>query len=327
MGRPIRIEYPGAIYHVMSRGVNGCTTFVNDDDFSDFLGRLQQLVDHGRLVVFTYCLMSNHFHLLCETPLGRLSRWMQQLLGGYSQAFNERYQRSGHLWQERYKAILVQDGDYFLHCSRYIHLNPVEAGVVSDPGDYKWSSFAAYAHPEIAPAWLETRKVLDSFGGIPAYLSFVREGMGRGIVNPFESAVGGIAFGSASFVRQVRLLVRDPLWPDDADGFNQLNALDSFPIDELLRDTSELFSDMRQKQIRAIQIYGLRRLAVQRNRKICELLGMSPSAVTHSYMRLLRTLETDTVLRSRLERFFDRFADGLSRRSGQAGPFLSNVKI
>src|SRR5436309_422779 len=127
MPRPARIEFPGAIYHVMSRGVARTSTFLDDSEYLRFLCRLGMIVRKGILVVHAYCLMPNHFHLLLETPFGHLGRAMQTLLGSYAQRFNECHDRVGHLWQGRYRGLLVEDGDYFLECSRYIHLNPVRA--------------------------------------------------------------------------------------------------------------------------------------------------------------------------------------------------------
>lgn len=113
MGKPIRVEFPGATYHVMSRGVNGCPTFHDDPDREFFLGKVAELARRGLLLVYQYCLMINHFHMLCKTPCGRLSRWMQQLLGQHSRRFNRRHKRTGHLWQHRYKAILARRRRWF----------------------------------------------------------------------------------------------------------------------------------------------------------------------------------------------------------------------
>lgn len=195
----------------MSRGVNGCPTFQDDLDRQRFLDQLEELVDCCKLSVYAFCLMLNHYHLLCETPSGKLSRWMQQLLSRYTRGFNRRHRRTGHLWQARYKAILVQDGDYFLHCSRYIHLNPIEAGLVANPEDYPWSSYGACLDPNLAPAWLLQDKILRCFAGADHYMRFVQEGMQEKLPNPLEVAKGGIAFGDEVFVRQIRLLQRDPL--------------------------------------------------------------------------------------------------------------------
>ena len=128
MARQLRIEYPGATYHVMSRGVARMNTFVDDQDRMRFLELVGEAAKAGALIVHAYCLMPNHYHLLAETPEAQLGRWMQQILGVYASGFNRRHKRVGHLWQGRYKAILVEEGEYFLECSRYIHLNPNRSG-------------------------------------------------------------------------------------------------------------------------------------------------------------------------------------------------------
>ena len=121
MSRPLRIEFDGAVYHVMARGVGRMRTFVDDDDRRRFLDIVGEIVGRGDWVIHAFCLMPNHYHLLCQTPYGGLSRWMQTLNGSYSRYFNRRRRRVGHLWQGRFKAILVEDGSYFLECGRYIH--------------------------------------------------------------------------------------------------------------------------------------------------------------------------------------------------------------
>ena len=114
MSRPVRVEFPGACYHVMSHGVNGAPTFVDDLDHRTFVDSLKEFVVIGKLIVFAFILMRTYFHLLLQTPMAGLSRHMQKLLGSYTGLFNRRHHRHGRLWQARYKAVVVQDGDYFL---------------------------------------------------------------------------------------------------------------------------------------------------------------------------------------------------------------------
>jgi putative transposase len=290
MGRPIRIEFPGATYHVMSRGVDQRPTFQDDLDRELFLDKLGELVRRGWLIVYEYCLMLNHFHMLCRTPLGRLSRWMQQLLGQHSRRFNRRHQRSGHLWQHRYKSILVQDGDYFLHCSRYISLNPAKAGLVTKPEDYAWSSYAACMGSAPMRDWVSHDKILGCFETSSHHRRFVLEGLGREIIDPLVSADGGIAFGDQNFVRRVRLLLRKPAWPDDTQGFRELHNAHGADPGVVEQAIEKLFSDFSCCQKRRILIYCLRRFTLLSGRDIARLTDRTPSAVSHVW----RTIEQKT---------------------------------
>jgi REP element-mobilizing transposase RayT len=139
MARPLRIEYPGAVYHITSRGNAYQDVFLDDADRERFLEVLKQTVDRFNWLCHAYCLMMNHYHLLIETVDPTLSRGMRQLNGVYTQAFNRRHERVGHLFQGRYKAILVEKETYLLELSRYIVLNPVRAKMVKKPEEWEWS--------------------------------------------------------------------------------------------------------------------------------------------------------------------------------------------
>jgi putative transposase len=140
MARPLRIEFPDAFYHVTARGNERRNIFRDDRDRQRLLGYLESAVLRYKAVVHVYCLMSNHYHLLLSTPAGNLSQIMRHINGGYTTYFNKRHDRAGHLLQGRYKAILVEADPYAGELSRYIHLNPVRAGIAGRPEEYPWSS-------------------------------------------------------------------------------------------------------------------------------------------------------------------------------------------
>ncbi len=145
MARPLRIEYPGAVYHVTSRGNEKKPIFKDDDDRASFLSILARVNKRYNWLCHAYCLMDNHYHLLLETPEGNLALGMRQLNGVYTQTFNKRHNRAGHLLQGRYKGILVQKDSHLLDVSRYVVLNPVRARMVETPDTWKWSSYRATA--------------------------------------------------------------------------------------------------------------------------------------------------------------------------------------
>ncbi|MFH1939655.1 MAG: transposase [bacterium] len=150
MTRPLRIEFKGAVYHITSRGNAKQAIFLTEKDFADFLGVLCQVVKRYHFILHAYCLMNNHYHLLIETPYGNLSRGMRQLNGLYTQRFNQRHKRVGHLLQGRYKAILVDKDNYLLTLCRYVVLNPVRAKIVKDQVMYEAHLQYGYTLKDIA---------------------------------------------------------------------------------------------------------------------------------------------------------------------------------
>ena len=142
MARPLRIQFPGALYHVTARGNAKANIFLNEDDFNDFLTILCKVTKRYHLILHCYCLMHNHYHLLLETPEGNLSQGVRQLNGTYTQQFNKKYKRVGHLFQGRFKSILIEKENYLLELSRYIALNPLRSNIVKDPKDWPYSSYS-----------------------------------------------------------------------------------------------------------------------------------------------------------------------------------------
>jgi putative transposase len=207
MARPLRIEYPGALYHVTSRGDRQEAIFDDDQDRTAFLNILGEVVAQFRWCCHAYCLMGNHYHLMIETPQGNLTKGMRQLNGVFTQWSNRRHRRSGHLFQGRYKAILVDRDAYFLELSRYIVLNPVRAAMVKHPRLWAWSSYGATIGTTPAPAWLTTDDLLAEFGNRRAgarrkYQEFVAEGMGAESI--WKDLKGQIYLGDDDFVEQMR---------------------------------------------------------------------------------------------------------------------------
>ena len=200
MSRPLRIEYPGALYHVTARG-NARRDIVEDDgDRHCFVDLLAETVLSRRWRLYAYCLMDNHYHLLVETPEPNLSRGMRQLNGVFTQRTNRRHGRVGHVFQGRYKSILVEREAYLLELCRYTVLNPVRAGLAACAGEWRWSSYPVTADlRRTAPAWLARAAVLDLFGGSgQRYRRFVEAGLAAN--SPWENLIGQIYLGGAAFV-------------------------------------------------------------------------------------------------------------------------------
>ena len=181
MARPLRIEFAGALYHVTSRGNARQNIYLNNADRGSWLAVFAKVCERFNWVCYSYCLMNNHYHLFIETPEGNLSQGMRQLNGVYTQRFNRFHNRVGHLYQGRYKAILVQKEAYLLELSRYIVLNPVRARMVNAPQEWPWSNYRATIGLASVEDWLNTTWVLAAFGAkrsqaICQFIDFVSRG-------------------------------------------------------------------------------------------------------------------------------------------------------
>jgi len=207
MARPLRLEFPGAVYHVTSRGNARQAIFLDKDDRESFLGVLSSVVARFNWLCHAYCLMENHYHLMVETMEGNLSWGMRQLNGVYTQVFNRRHTRVGHLFQGRYKAILVEKEAHLLELCRYVVLNPVRAGLVKRPEEWRGSSYWAIAGEAKKPVFLEVDWVLSQFGrrraeAKEAYRRYVLEGLqGK---SPWERLKGQILLGTEDFLARLR---------------------------------------------------------------------------------------------------------------------------
>ena len=186
MPRQPRLDAPGALHHVMGRGIERTNIFRTDRDLEDFLNRLANQCMDGNLIVYAWCLLSNHFHLLVRTGREPISRSMKKLLTGYVVNFNLRHKRSGHLFQNRYKSIICEEDPYLLELTRYIHLNPVRAGMVGgveELNNYRWAGHSVIIG-RVKQKWQDIDTVLSYFGkgrkAIEKYEEFVRERVSQG---------------------------------------------------------------------------------------------------------------------------------------------------
>jgi len=210
MARPLRIEYPDAVYHVTSRGNARNYIFHSDQDREKFLFILDTVVRRFNWLCHAYCLMDNHYHLLIETPDGNLSSGMRQLNGIYTQKYNYLHGKTGHVFQGRYKAILVDKESYLLELSRYVVLNPVRAKMISKPEEWKWSSYRYTAGIKKAPVYLTTDWILGHFSknkteAQKLYSKFSKEGIGAS--SPWQELQGQILLGEKAFIeRYIKLL-------------------------------------------------------------------------------------------------------------------------
>lgn len=212
MGRPLRIEYPGAVYHITSRGNEKKSIFLNKVDRERFLHILKEYHTRHRVLVHAYVLMDNHYRILLETPRRNLLKVMHGINGGYTGYFNRKYQRVGHLFQGRYRAILVDKDQYLLPLSRYIHLNPVRAGIVDRPEGYSYSSYRAYIGRIGREDWVEYDWVLSQFGrnrkrAEVNYREYVCEAI-QGVDNPLRNLFGQTVLGGGTFLDRIKAILK-----------------------------------------------------------------------------------------------------------------------
>jgi REP element-mobilizing transposase RayT len=218
MARPLRIDYPGAIYHITCRGNERRAIVADDGDRLAFQKRLARCVEIYQLQLHGYVLMDNHFHLLVESPLGNVSQGMRQFNVAYTGYYNRRHHRSGHLYQGRFKAIVVEADSYLLELSRYIHLNPIRVGryrsmtaaeQLRSLREYGWSSLRGFLRTRDREAWITYDRVLaytggDTAKGRTAYARFVEDGMTAGVAKPWDKMVGGVLLGREPFVASMQ---------------------------------------------------------------------------------------------------------------------------
>lgn len=207
MARPLRIELSGGLYHITARGDRREDIYFDTVDRLAWLKLLEQVCERFNWVGHAYCLMTNHYHLVVETPEGNLSQGMRQLNGVYTQYVNRTYRRVGHVFQGRYQAILVEKDRYLLELARYVVLNPVRAHMVKDAADWPWSSYLAMIGRASPPPWLMTDWILGQFGSdrlraITRYIDFVRAGVGLPAL--WENLQNQIYLGSEHFVQRMQ---------------------------------------------------------------------------------------------------------------------------
>jgi putative transposase len=215
MARRARVEFPGALYHVITRGNQRQRIFRDDRDRGKYLEILSSLKKQFSFRIPAYVLMVNHVHLLLVSGAVPLSRIMQRLGSGYTQYFNRRHQQVGHLFQGRYKAILCDKDSYLLELTRYLHLNPVRAKVVKNPLDYQWSSYGGYVGETQAQKWLDSADVLEQFSkkvseARKLYCRFVMEGIGEGHKEEYYDVLEGRFLGDKEFAQEIKAKAEVP---------------------------------------------------------------------------------------------------------------------
>ncbi len=309
MARPLRIEFPGAFYHVINRGQSRRDIFLEDQGRLSFLELLGELVRLWKVEVYAYCLMSNHYHLLLSTPRAGLARAMRHLDGVYTQKFNRVHHRDGPLFRGRYKAILVDAEEHFLSVVRYIHHNPVAAGLVTDMDRYRWSSHRGYINKKQCPVWLNADAGLSRFHGLREYQRFMHDTIEKEIEEFYRGRYQKPILGSKSFIEQALERLGDKARvhseiPESRKVFApEIGAIVVATAREYGKTVAELRKRGTGNEARTMAVYLSRELAGHRQAEIGEAVGLEKtSSVSSAYLRMKAMIAKESRLARRAAR-------------------------
>jgi putative transposase len=312
MARPLRIEYEGALYHVTGRGNEQRKIFFSRRDYEKFKEYIAEALEKYGFILHGYVLMTNHYHLIIETPEKNLSKIMHYLNSSYTTYMNIKRKRSGHLLQGRFKSIVVDKDCYLLELSRYLHLNPVRANMVQKPGDYPYSSYGSYT-TAAGDKLVTTTTILNMIASKPdaareKYRSFVESTLNEGIESPFKKVYGGIILGSVNFIKEVLGKIEiERLENEETSHRRSLRA--SLLPEEVVSATYAHYglaleekTNSDRNDVRKKCIYLLKKHTSAGNREIGEILGgMGAATVAKAYQRFVKKLTDDTRLKKELK--------------------------
>ncbi|MFH1961294.1 MAG: transposase [bacterium] len=314
MARPWRIQYEGAVYHVMSRGVAQGEIYSIDEDYHRFLEYLEKVVEKFGIEIFAFVLMGNHYHLLLRTKEANLSKAIQWLQTSYSIYYNRRHNRSGHLFQGRYKSILVGEENYWKNLSFYIHLNPIRAGMVKELNEYKWSSYHDYAGIRKVHKWVLIEEVLRGLGKSEEgarikYRQLIMERCGQE-KRILEEIRYGLVLGSDKFVSWVekkfvnRKVISSELPQQRKLGDNEVaeKVLDAVINGfEVEKDRIIKRRRFRQETARDVAIYILYSYTGLSNKKIGEMFGVTSTAIGKTSIRVKEQINKHKEFQKKVE--------------------------
>ncbi|NLH77167.1 MAG: hypothetical protein GX465_09020 [Acidobacteria bacterium] len=301
MARRPRIEFPGAFYHVTSRGIRKQAIFGGDDDRTHFLNGLCKAHERFGVVIHVYCLMENHYHLFLQTPDGNLSRTMHLINFRYAHYFNREHAHCGHAFQSRFWATLVQAKEYAQEVAPYIHLNPVRAHIVERPEDYEWSNYREYLGTAPSRPWTESRFVLGLFGNSldearKAYREQVLARMMRGDPDPLAAARKTGILGNPDFVTLVTKAFSKSAAQPERPSQVRLSGPQNRPDMRVILKETESELGPRSRFVRNVAIYIGHTVTDHSVKTIGEFFSLGEPAVANVCRRMKRELEHNITL-------------------------------
>jgi putative transposase len=287
----------------MSRGDDRKKVYTMPRDYGRFMDYVMKAKARYHFYLYAYCLMANHFHLLVETLLPNISKIMHYIKGSYTTYYNIQHRRTGHLFQGRFKSIVVDKDAYFVELTRYIHLNPVYAGTVPDPGAYQWSSYQGYLGKK--NEYLDKDEMKQYLGMTrEQYRGFVRDGIKKP-QDPLKNVYAGFLLGSVGFIKQKLRDLEIQVTSDDVAHKRMLRD-DAEVAGDIIEAVAKYYQTTREEMKKStnrpmyakhVVVYSLRRLTGLSNREIGRYVGMRPSAVSRAGISIERQLETNKNLK------------------------------
>ena len=313
MARPYRLQAENCLYHIMSRGDDRKRIYTIPNDYGKFMDYVMKGKERYQFYLYAYCLMANHFHLFVETMLPNISRIMHYIKGSYTTYYNIRHRRTGHLFQGRFRSIVVDKDSYFLELTRYIHLNPVYAGIVQEPAAYQWSSYRGYLGEK--DAFIDTDEIKQYMGMTrKQYQRFVREGIKKP-KDPLKKVYGGFLLGPVGFIKDK---LQDLELQITSEEVVQKRVLfnDRDKAERIIRCVEKHFrttlaqikmSKTRPMWTKQVLIYLLREYTGLTNQAIGDVVNMRYPAVSKAGLTMKRLLEEDKRMQRTVNRIVSSF--------------------
>jgi putative transposase len=313
VARPYRLQTANCLYHIISRGDDRKRIFTVPRDYSKFMDYVMKAKERYQFSLCAYCLMPNHFHLLMETLLPNISKIMHYIKGSYTTYYNIRHQRVGHLFQGRFKSVVVDKDAYFLELTRYIHLNPVHAGIVQHPRQYRWSSYQGYVGTK--DEYIDTHEIQQYVAMTQRqYQRFVLDGI-KQQEDPLDKVYAGFLLGSNDFIKEQLKDLEVQISSDDLahkkalrNGAEVAESIIAAVMSYYKTTTEEIRNNTdRPQHAKYVLVYLLRRFTGLSNREIGVHVDMQPSAVSKAGMAIERQVETNTQIQRMIKTIVSNF--------------------
>lgn len=304
MARPLRIQYEGAVYHIISRGNRAEHIFAEDKDKEYFIDTIKRAVEKYKAELYSYCIMGNHYHLLLTTPLGELTKLMHYIGSAYGSYLRRQRGVIGHIFAGRYKSLCVEKEEYLLELTRYIHLNPVRAGITVRAEDYKWSSYRYYIGKEATPEWLNTGWLMEEYGkgkkiAYRKYKEFIEAGIKNPSLLPKGKIIGQAILGSKEFIKKIiketrKKALKGTTAKRKYGGIIDLEELRDRVCNQYGVKKLSTPEKKEEQHARRMFICLAKEKTTAYNREIAEIAGYGdPSSIAQQYKRTARELEAD----------------------------------
>ncbi len=311
MARTLRLEFKKALYHIISRGNEKKAIFKDKKDYIKLLKILKETKEKFNYKLYVYVLMPNHYHFIIETLNANLSRIMHTINSGYTTWFNHRYKRSGHLFQGRYKSILVDKDTYLLELSRYIHLNPLRANIVSSPENYEYSSYQEYTKKS-KYRLVDKKDIMEYFNNnSKRFEEFVKDGINTPI--KIDRPYGGFILGSTKFIKETLEKIKNKELKEEISYRKELKQ--NISKEDILKEVVSYYklkethikkSKSYLNRVRKVSIYLLKKYTPMQNKEIGAEFKISYSGISKVKNRLEHEIKKNEQLKKEIEYILSR---------------------